>query len=162
MIKDLCVLSLFLGLIAIPARGTEMLHDSSVLLWPSSAPEAKGTERSDQPGLTIHLPAEDKATGAAVVVNPGGGFRKLGSDNEGLHVARWLNSIGVTAFVLRYRLLPDYKPSVAILDAQRAIRYVRHNAAKFGIDSDLAGVGFEPATLYDPEREFRVCKTPSS
>ena len=74
------------------------------------------------------------------MVNPGGSFTKLASDNEGLHVARWLNSIGVTAFVLRYRLMPDYGPLVALLDAQRAIRYVRYNAESFGVDPDRIGM----------------------
>lgn len=140
MTKNVRMLCLLLGSGAALAAGAEPIHDSAVLLWPDGAPEAKGTERTDQPGLTIHLPAKEKATGAAMVICPGGGFTKLASDNEGLHVARWLNSIGVTAFVLRYRLLPDYEPSVALLDAQRAIRYVRHNADTFGIDPDRIGV----------------------
>jgi acetyl esterase/lipase len=140
MIRIACILSLLLGPSAILTAGVETLHDSSVLLWQGGAPEARGTEITDQPGLTIHLPSREKATGAAVVVNPGGAFTKLASDNEGLHVARWLNSVGVTAFVLRYRLMPDYGPSVALLDAQRAIRYVRHNAETFGIDPDRIGM----------------------
>lgn len=118
----------------------DMLQDSEVLLWPGGAPQARGTAITDQPRLTIHLPGTETATGAAVVINPGGGFSKLGSDNEGIHVARWLNSIGVTAFVLRYRLRPDYEPPVALLDAGRAIRYVRHNSGQFGIDPDRIGM----------------------
>ena len=122
------------------AAGVQPLHDSSALLWPDGAPKAKGTAITDQPGLTIHLPPKDKATGAAVVINPGGSYTKLASDHEGLQVARWLNSVGVTAFVLRYRLMPDYEPLVALLDAQRAIRYVRHNAGRFEIDPDRIGM----------------------
>jgi acetyl esterase/lipase len=140
MTKNLCLLFLSLWSAAMLAAGAETLHDSSVLLWPGGAPGAKGTEITDQPGLTIHLPTKEKATGAAVVVNPGGAYTKLASDHEGLQVARWLNSVGVTAFVLRYRLMPDYRPSVALHDAQRAIRYVRHNAATFGIDPDRIGM----------------------
>jgi len=140
MIKSVSLLTLLMGFATMSAMGAETLHDSSVLLWPDGAPEAKGTERSDQPGLTIHLPPKEKATGAAIVVNPGGGFRKLASDNEGLHVARWLNSFGVAAFVTRYRLLPDYQPAVSIRDGQRAIRYIRHNADAYGIDRNRIGV----------------------
>jgi acetyl esterase/lipase len=140
MIKNIILLTVLLGFATMSAIGAESLHDSSVLLWPDGAPEAQGTERKDQPGLTIHLPPKEKATGAAIVVNPGGGFRKLASDNEGLHVARWLNSFGVAAFVTRYRLLPDYQPDVSIRDGQRAIRYVRHNADAFGIDPKRIGV----------------------
>ena len=140
MIKNVCLLAFVLALSADSASGTKSLHDSSVLLWPNGAPEAKGSERKDQPGLTIHLPPKEKATGAAIVVNPGGGFRKLASDNEGLHVARWLNSFGVAAFVTRYRLLPDYQPDVSIRDGQRAIRYVRYHADSYGIDSNRIGV----------------------
>lgn len=127
-----------LMLLSMPAIGSEKLHDSSVLLWTEGAPQAKGEKITDQPALTIHLP--DNPTGAAVVVCPGGGFTKLASDNEGLHVARWLNSIGVTAFVLRYRLRPDYDSPVALLDVQRAIRYVRHNTNKLDIDPGRIGV----------------------
>ncbi len=125
-------------LLSMSAIGSEQLHDTSVLLWPEGAPHAKGTAITDQPALTIHLP--DNPTGAAMVISPGGGFTKLASDNEGLHVARWLNSIGVTAFVLRYRLRPDYEPTVALLDVQRAIRYVRHSASTLGIDPGRIGI----------------------
>ena len=117
---------------------TEM--NSSVLLWPNGAPQAKGAEITDQPALTIHLPPDNKATGAAIVVCPGGGFSKLALDNEGLHVAQWLNSVGVAAFVLRYRLRPNYEPSVAVLDAQRAIRYVRYSAKTYNLDSGRIGI----------------------
>jgi acetyl esterase/lipase len=131
---------LCLMLASMTATGSEKLHDSSVLLWPGGAPEAKGSEITDKPRLTIHLPAEDESTGAAIVVYPGGGFSKLASDSEGLHVARWLNSMGVAAFVLRYRLRPDYEPSIALLDAQRAIRLVRQGAKEYAIDPDRIGI----------------------
>ena len=108
MTKKVCALCLLLGSVAMPATGADTLHDSAVSLWPGGAPQVKGTEITDQPELTIHLPAKEETTGAVVVVNPGGGFTKLASDNEGLPVAQWLNSVGVTAFVLRYRLMPDY------------------------------------------------------
>lgn len=121
-------------------KSNTMVNDSMVLLWPDGAPQAKGTTITDQPALTIHLPKLELVNGTAVVINPGGGFSKLASDSEGLHVAQWLNSFGVAAFVVRYRLRPKYEPSVALLDAKRALRYVRYNAEKFGIDSARIGV----------------------
>ena len=122
------------------ASGDEVLGHKQVLLWPSGAPGAKGDGAADRPALTIHLAAPERNTGAAVVVNPGGGYRILASDHEGLQVARWLNSVGVNAFVLRYRLLPTYESSFALLDAQRAIRYVRANAQELEVSPNRIGV----------------------
>jgi predicted esterase len=121
-------------------KSNTIVNDSMVLLWPDGAPQAKGAAITDQPALTIHLPKAELANGTAVVINPGGGFSKLASDSEGLHVAQWLNSFGVAAFVVRYRLRPNYEPSVALLDAKRALRYVRDSAEKFGIDPGRIGV----------------------
>ena len=149
---------LFLTLLAMNTMGTKT-HYETLLLWPEGAPHAKGTAPKDQPTLKVHLAPSDTATGAAVVVCPGGGFSKLASDGEGLHVAEWLNAIGVSVFVLRYRLRPDYEPTIALKDAQRAIRYVRHHAASFSVDPNRVGVlGFSAggnlaasaATQYDP------------
>src|SRR5436190_1840050 len=72
-------------------------------LWPDGAPGAVGKEDQDIPTLTPFLPAPGKSTGAAVIVCPGGGYRGL-ADYEGKPVAEWLSSIGVTGFVLKYRL----------------------------------------------------------
>ena len=137
-IVSLCILALAGG--AGIARADAVPDYKQVLLWPGGAPGAKGDEDVDRPALTIHLAARQNNTGAAVVVNPGGGYRILASDHEGLQVARWLNSVGVNAFVLRYRLMPKYTSSVALLDAQRAVRYVRSNAAELGISPNRIGV----------------------
>ncbi len=115
-------------------------HDSTVVLWPGGAPQSQGTEAHDVPALTIHLPEKAVANGAAVIVNPGGGYGMLASDHEGLQVARWLNSIGVTAFVLRYRVKPEYDPTVSLIDAQRAIRFVRYHAEALNISADRIGM----------------------
>jgi acetyl esterase/lipase len=109
-------------------------------LWPDGAPQAQGSEVTDKPALTLHFPAEEETTGAAVIVNPGGGYNILASDHEGLQVARWLNSLGVTAFVLRYRLKPAYPPSTALLDALWAVRYVRHHADEYSISPNRIGM----------------------
>ena len=88
-----------------------------------------------RPTLTVYLPTQHKATGAAVVVCPGGGFGHLAIDKEGHDVARWLQSRGIAGAVVKYRL-PDsdvglYVPNVSIPDMQRAIRIVRLNAGKW-------------------------------
>jgi len=119
---------------------TGELHDSQILLWPDGAPLARGVADSDRPALSIHLPDSATATGAAVVIAPGGGYRVLASDHEGLQVARWLNRIGIAAFVLRYRVGPTYHSDISLLDAARAIRYVRQRAAEFGISPRRIGM----------------------
>ena len=111
-----------------------------VLLWPDGAPGAQGGEAADKPALSVHLAAPENNTGAAIIVNPGGGYRILASDHEGLQVARRLNAMGVNAFVLRYRLRPKYEPALALLDAQRAVRYVRSRAGEAGIDPQRIGM----------------------
>ena len=73
------------------------------LLWPVGAPGAKGNEDGDKPTLTIYLPPKEKATGTAVVICPGGGYGHLAMDHEGHQIARWLNSLGVAGFILKYR-----------------------------------------------------------
>jgi acetyl esterase/lipase len=111
-----------------------------VLLWPDGAPGAVGTEDVDKPTMALYPASEQRSTGAAVVVCPGGGYRNLAMDHEGVQIARWLNSIGVAAFVLKYRLGPRYHHPAPLDDAQRALRYVRLNAAKFRIDHDRVGI----------------------
>jgi len=112
----------------------------TVLLWPDGAPGALGNEEKDKPRYTVHLPEKASATGTAVVVNPGGGYRGLAADHEGLQVARELNRRGIAAFVLRYRLTPDYENSVSLEDAKRALRHVRYNADEYGVDEDRIGM----------------------
>jgi acetyl esterase/lipase len=116
----------------------------AIPLWPHGAPGAKGTDPDkDVPTLTIWLPNADKATGAAVVVCPGGGYGMLAVDHEGKQVAEWLNGIGVAAFVLKYRLGPRYHHPAMLQDAGRAIRTVRARASEWGLDSHrIAILGF--------------------
>jgi acetyl esterase/lipase len=109
-------------------------------LWPDGAPGAVGNEPADIPELRVYLPEADKATGAGVVVCPGGGYGALATDHEGHQVAKWLNSIGVAGFVLKYRLGPRYKHPVPLQDAQRAIRHVRSHAHEYHLDPDRIGV----------------------
>ena len=80
-----------------------------VPLWPDGAPGAVGNEDQDRPDLRIYLPEKAVATGAGVVICPGGAYAVLAMDHEGHQVARWLNSQGVAGFVLKYRLGPRYR-----------------------------------------------------
>ena len=110
------------------------------LLWTDGAPGAQGTEDIDKPTLTPYVVPEGRGTGTAVVVCPGGGYAHLSMDKEGSEIARWLNSIGVTAFVLKYRLGPKYHHPIELGDAQRAIRTVRSKAAAYRILPDHIGI----------------------
>lgn len=112
-----------------------------VPLWPEGAPDAHGKEPTDQPWVDVWQVAKDKANGAAFVVCPGGGYGGLAADHEGIQPAKFFNSLGVSAFVLHYRLgSKGYHFPVELHDVQRAIRYVRANAAQYGIDPQRIGV----------------------
>lgn len=110
------------------------------LLWPGGAPGAKGEEERDKPSLTIYIADRAKANGTAVVVCPGGGYVNLAMDHEGEQIAEWLNELGISAFVLKYRLGPRYHHPVQLNDAQRAIRIVRSRAKEFGVAPDRIGI----------------------
>jgi len=110
------------------------------LLWPDGAPGAKGDAPADKPSLTVWLPPKDKATGAAVVICPGGGYGHLAVGHEGRDVAAWLNSLGVAGCMLQYRLGPKYRHPCPMLDAQRAVRWVRAKAADLGVDPARIGI----------------------
>ncbi|HEY2016838.1 MAG TPA: alpha/beta hydrolase [Bryobacteraceae bacterium] len=109
-------------------------------LWPDGAPGALGTQDEDRPTLAPYLVPQGRGSGAAVIVCPGGGYQGLSMDKEGDQIARWLNSIGVAAFVLKYRLGPKYHHPVELSDAQRAIRTVRYKAAEYRVLPDRVGI----------------------
>jgi len=109
-------------------------------LWKDGAPGAP-TKPQDEPMLFVHRPAADIATPTAVIVCPGGGYSHLSMEKEGSKIAEWLNSFGVTAFVLRYRHGgTGHKHPIPMQDGQRAIRTVRSRAAEWGIDPNKIGV----------------------
>ncbi|HEY0163281.1 MAG TPA: alpha/beta hydrolase [Edaphobacter sp.] len=122
------------------AQSGQQKNGPEVLLWPSGAPGSQGSEDIDKPELTIFLPSIPNPTKTGVVIAPGGGYQHLSMEKEGSDVARWLNSHGVAAFVLRYRLGPRYNHPVELGDAQRAIRLVRAHAAEYGIAEDHLGM----------------------
>jgi acetyl esterase/lipase len=135
--------------------------DATVVLFPKGAPQEKGDlppeapqppKNNDNiirlgnvsaPELAIYKPAADKANGAAVVICPGGGYSILAYNHEGTEVAEWLNSLGVTGIVLKYRV-PARKErarhDAPLEDVQRAIGIVRHRASEWGIDPARIGV----------------------
>jgi acetyl esterase/lipase len=108
-------------------------------LWEGAAPGALGAEDADTPTLTIHR-ASRGAVGTGIVVAPGGGYGALAMDHEGRQVAALFNAMGVSAFVLKYRLGPRYRHPVPLGDAQRAIRIVRARAREFGVAADRIGM----------------------
>lgn len=116
------------------------LDAQTVLLWPNGAPGAKGDTDADKPTLTLYPVSANNKTTTGVVVCPGGGYVHLAMDHEGKQIAGWLNNLGISAFVLKYRLGPEYHYPGELWDAQRAIRYVRAHAREFGINPDRIGV----------------------
>lgn len=131
------------------AGGTSLMAQSAtspgspvlapILLWPNGAPGSVGDTPPDKPILTAYLPA-DNPTHTGIVVCPGGGYAMLAIDKEGTEVARWLNARGVAAFVLTYRYGPRYHYPIPLLDAQRALRYVRSHASEDSIAQDRIGI----------------------
>jgi len=102
------------------------------LLWPQGAPGALGTAETDKPKILVYLPKEN-TTHMGILVAPGGSYMHLSMQKEGADIAHWLNDHGIAAFVLQYRLGPQYHHPIEIGDAQRALRLVRSRSAEFGI-----------------------------
>lgn len=111
---------------------------------PGRKPGFRSLSLVSQPTLASFLPAKDKATGAAVVICPGGGYQHLAIDHEGMEVARLFNEWGIASFVLKYRLPSDDimvdKKFGPLQDAQRAIQLVREHAAEWNIDPKKVGI----------------------
>jgi acetyl esterase/lipase len=150
---------------SIPAE--EPAHPPSIPLWPAGAPgsEARKDEKErvewrqepgigfpvvfniHNPSITPFLPAPDKATGAAVIIAPGGGHMFLTMGREGYDLGKWLADRGIAAFVLKYRLARDragnspYKTTVEpVADGLRAVRLVRSRAAEWGLNPQRIGI----------------------
>ena len=135
-------------------------QQNEILLWPNGAPGSEGkvgkekirVVEGDQvltnihaPSVTPYIPAKDKATGAAVIIAPGGGHRELWITHEGYNEAKWFSDRGIAAFVLKYRLARDSNSTYTIdkdelADIQRAIRLVRSRAKEWNIDTARIGV----------------------
>ena len=132
-----------------------------IMLWPNGAPGSEGKTAAESvrttadgehviasvhhPSITAYLPSKESATGAAVIIAPGGGHSELWADHEGFNVAKWLSAHGVAGFVLKYRLAREKGSTYtiegsALADIQRAIRVVRANGSKWGVKPDRIGV----------------------
>jgi len=163
----LCLPTAALAVTLMIAMAAVAADEFEIPIWPGIAPGSAGSTLKEEyrdrpitdgtgvtrdrsvrgvtrPTLTVYLPTQHKATGAAVVVCPGGGFGHLAIDKEGHDVARWLQSHGIAGAVVKYRL-PDpniglYVPNGSIPDMRRAIRIVRLNAGKWNIDPKRIGV----------------------
>lgn len=135
----------------------------TIVLWPHGAPGSEGKTAPERwiqgstpdafhrvtdvhnPSITVYVPRNEIATGAAVVISPGGGHRYLVMDLEGEFVAKRLNDMGVAAFVLKSRLAraegSTYKPEVeSLADLQRAVRLVRSRAEEWSVDPKRVGI----------------------
>jgi acetyl esterase/lipase len=121
-----------------------------VPLWPEGVPGAKaiGDERTEsggrisnvsEPTLTIYAPAVDRPNGTAVIIAPGGGYGMLSTEREGVQYANWLSTLGVTSFVLKYRM-KEFGHPAPLQDVLRAVRLVRSRAAEFKVNPARVGV----------------------
>lgn len=153
------ILCIWISLIINPM----MAQDSPILLFPDGAPgeSIKLIEKADrdggytggapvlritgvsEPTITIYTPSEELANSSAVIVCPGGGYNILAYDLEGDEVCQWLNDLGITAVLLKYRVprregLPKHE--APLQDAQRAISYVRAKAGELNIDESRIGI----------------------
>jgi acetyl esterase/lipase len=149
---------LFVALFVIASMGSCLAQNQIIPLWQGDPPNYKETgevtiwDTSDivrvrnvqKPDIAVFLPSKKNTTGEAVVICPGGGYGILAYDWEGSDIARWLNSEGIAAFVLKYRL-PGSKSNIVphkspLMDAQRAMRLVRANAKKWNLDPAKVGI----------------------
>ena len=127
-------------LLAQPPAPPLMQDPQTILLWPTGAPGALGQEDADKPALTVYMPPNTTGPMTAVIVAPGGSYARLSMNLEGRAPANYLNTLGIAAFVLRYRLGPRYHHPIELGDAQRAIRLVRSRAAEWHIAPDRIGM----------------------
>ncbi|MFD0697335.1 alpha/beta hydrolase [Paenibacillus sp. GCM10027628] len=109
----------------------------TIELWPGASKDSIGDENQGCPSLTLY-PVSGEGLSSAVIVCPGGGYHRR-ADHEGEPIARWLNGLGISAYVLNYRVAPHRHPA-PLQDAQRAIRTVRHHAAEWNIDPNRVGI----------------------
>ncbi|MEO7718957.1 MAG: alpha/beta hydrolase [Capsulimonas sp.] len=129
------------GLLIMTNLMTGAQAQTPMRLWTGDAPGALGKTPDDIPTLTPYLPDADKATGAAMLVLPGGGYSGVVMDHEGKAYAQWLNQHGIAAFVLLYRVgSHGYHDPIELGDASRAIRTIRSRAVEWKVDPHRVGV----------------------
>lgn len=143
----------FIAVSLLAASGA-LAQSAVVTLWADGVPAQRGAarppagpERVDgerisnisQPTLAVYPAAPDRASGSAVIICPGGSYQFVSNTREGHQYAQWLSSLGITAFVLKYRL-SDYGHPAPLQDVLRAVRLVRARAAGYGVAPDRIGV----------------------
>lgn len=142
------LLSLLVAMTALTAFAA--LPPKVIPLWPEGVPGAKpnlGPEKQEnghisnvsEPTLTVYSPAVDRPNGTAVIICPGGGYSYLSIDREGIQYANWLSTLGITPFVLKYRL-KEYGHPAPLQDVLRAVRLIRSRSLEFQIDPTRIGV----------------------
>jgi acetyl esterase/lipase len=150
-----------LALLFLPMVLAAAGEPTEILLWPNGAPGSEGKTGVEivniaangdrrisnvhKPSITLFLPSADTATGAAVIIAPGGAHTHLSMDMEGCNEAKWLSEHGIAAFVLKYRLAKETNSTYTVerdevADIQRAIRLVRSRATEWGVDPGRLGV----------------------
>jgi len=186
LIHTLTLISLLASASATAAQAVRSQPQEVVRIWPGQAPGTEDWKAAEEeadatvpnvgkihvitnvtvPTITVFRPAPAKANGTAMVVLPGGAFRALAWDVEGLEAARWLAGEGITAFVLKYRVRPpaegesfgqsleDFaratrtRRAVAVADAEQAIRFVRSHAGQYAVTSNRVGIiGFSAGAM---------------
>lgn len=186
LLVGLLLSGLSVDAVAAPSKQPQPKQNQIVRIWPGQAPGSEDWSAAEEsadvtlpivgrihvitnvtvPTLTVFRPATGKANGTAMIVMPGGSFRALAWDVDGLETARWLASNGVTAFVLKYRVRPPQKDesfgetlddfaratkarrALAVADAQQAIHYVRSHARAYGVKPDHTGIiGFSAGAM---------------
>jgi len=140
----------FFLLVSGSAQTRDTIH-----IWPGLVPGENGSKHApvqtpntsgnvvrltdvNDPAFVVFKPDASVGNGAGIIVCPGGGYNILAIDKEGYEVAEWLNKLGITAFVLQYRV-PN-KPTEALYDIQRALRMIRHKASVWGLNPSKLGV----------------------
>ena len=135
------ILSVAFGASAFAQNSPPIAQEPQTIpLWQGRAPGALGDAPDEIPTLTIYMPPNTTGPMTAVIVAPGGGYRALSMNKEGRIPANYLNSLGVAAFVLKYRLGPKYRHPIELGDMQRAIRMLRSRAAEWHLAPDRIGV----------------------
>lgn len=157
---SICVSNLHADDSAAPLAPQSLVPGAKVIaLWPAGSPALKHADEKEaitfykdqpdhimrvtninNPSIEVHLAPADKANGTAIIVAAGGGNKELWVGPEGVEIADWLNTLGTSAFVLRYRLQPYTSAGDALADTQRSVRIVRAHAREWNIDPKKIGV----------------------
>jgi endo-1,4-beta-xylanase len=139
-LADPAVVDLYPG----AAPGSEGIHEEEVWQERGKGIVDRSVANVHQPTLTAYLPVAEKNTGVAILVAPGGGYTHLAIDKEGHDIAKWLSTMGVAGFVLKYRLPRTeghkYTIDTAVADAKRAMRLVRSRAGEWRLDPQRIGM----------------------